>query len=74
MIRPWFASAVACMLIGTGLWLPRPAAAQFESLAAKIPSTANAIVLLDAQKIMASPIAQKEGWKEKYEEAFLHGV
>ena len=66
-----------CRLAGfviLGLLLVRPAAAQFEPLAAKIPQTANAIVLLDTQKIMASPIAQKEGWKDKYEEAFASGL
>ena len=71
MSRPWFP---LCMALVAGLSLARPAAAQFESLAAKIPSTANAIVLFDAQKVMASPIAQKEGWKEKYEEAFASGL
>jgi hypothetical protein len=54
--------------------VPRPASAQFEQLAAKIPSTANAIVLLDAQRIMTSPIAQQEGWKERYEQAFASGL
>ncbi|MCI0357968.1 MAG: hypothetical protein L0211_05770 [Planctomycetaceae bacterium] len=57
-----------------GLLLARTAAAQFDQLAAKIPSTANAIVLLDAQRIMASPFAVKEGLKEKYEEAFASGL
>jgi len=54
--------------------LTRPAAGQFEELAANVPSTANAIVLLDAQKLLASPLAQKEGWKEKYDEAFASGL
>ncbi|HEX5102201.1 MAG TPA: hypothetical protein VFV87_00215 [Pirellulaceae bacterium] len=57
-----------------GLVLAAPAAAQFEALAAKVPSTANAIVLLDGQKVMSSPLAEKEGWKEKYEAAFASGV
>jgi hypothetical protein len=57
-----------------GLVLPRPAVAQFEALAAKVPSTANAIALLDAQRIMASPIAQQEGWKERYAQAFASGM
>lgn len=53
---------------------PRSAAAQFEQLAAKLPASANAIVLLDAQRVMASPIAEKEGWKERYEQAFASGL
>jgi len=64
--------SISCVILG--LLLARPAAAQFEALAAKVPSTANAIALLDAQKLMASPLAQKEGWKEKYEQAFATGL
>jgi hypothetical protein len=59
---------LACLL------LAQPAAAQFNELAAKIPSSANAIVLLDGQKLLASPIAVSEGWKEKYEQAFASGL
>jgi hypothetical protein len=70
--RLWIVAPVLGLLLG--LAAPRPAAAQFEQLAAKVPGTANAIVLLDAQKVMASPIAQKQGWKEKYEEAFASGL
>src|SRR5262245_4239178 len=54
--------------------LSRPAIAQFSELAAKIPGTANAIVLLDGPKLLASPLAVKEGWKEKYDQAFASGL
>jgi hypothetical protein len=74
MFRNCALSLTSCvLLVACGLW-PLPAAAQFEALAAKVPATANAIVLLDAQKVMNSPIAQKEGWKEKYEQAFASGL
>ena len=56
------------------LLLTAPAAAQFEELAAKVPDTANAIVLLDAQKLLSSPLAAKEGWKERYERSFASGL
>jgi hypothetical protein len=55
------------------LWVS-PAAAQFNELAAKIPSSANAIVLLDGPKLLASPLATKEKWKEQYEQAFASGL
>jgi len=54
--------------------LSQAAAAQFNELAAKIPGTANAIVLLDGPKLLSSPLATKEGWKEKYEQAFASGL
>src|SRR5262245_62830299 len=69
--RPLLVSLVALVLAAaTSL----PVAAQFEELAAKIPATANAIVLLDGQKLLASPLATSEGWKEKYEQAFASGL
>lgn len=61
------------LLLGM-LLLTQSAQAQFDSLAAKIPGSANAIVLLDAKNLLASPIAEKEGWKEKYEQAFASGL
>jgi hypothetical protein len=51
-----------------------PASAQFEELAAKVPVAANAIVLLDGQKLLSSPLAVKEGWKAKYDQAFASGL
>jgi hypothetical protein len=50
------------------------ARAQFEQLAAKVPSTANAMVLLDAEKLMASKLAEEAGWKGKFEQAFAAGL
>jgi hypothetical protein len=52
----------------------QPARAQFEKLAVSIPSTANAIALLDAKALFDSPLAAKEGWKEKYDRAFACGL
>src|SRR4029450_4802390 len=74
MFRNLAFALLSCSLAIASTIVPRPASAQFEQLAAKIPSTANAIVLLDAQRIMASPIAQQEGWKERYEQAFASGL
>jgi hypothetical protein len=65
---------VAAFLIMPLLLSGRPLAAQFEELVAKVPETANAIVLLDAQKLLASPLAKREGWADKYEQAFAAGL
>ncbi len=48
--------------------------AQWEALAAKVPQSSNAIVLVDVDKLLASPIAKREGWAEKLERAFESGV
>ncbi len=74
MNRTLIVSLAVCLLVVGNFLAPDRAAAQFQELAAKVPTSANAIVLLDAQKLMASPLAQKEGWKEKYEEAFASGM
>jgi hypothetical protein len=34
----------------------------FDQLLAKVPGSANAIVLIDVEKTLASELAQKEGW------------
>jgi hypothetical protein len=65
---------LSCTALFLAAVASRPAAAQFEDLAAKVPATANAIVLLDGQKLMASPLAAREGWKQKYEQTFSAGL
>jgi len=51
-----------------------PVSAQFRDLADRLPNTANAMVVIDVQKILQSPKAVREGWKEKVEQAFESGV
>jgi hypothetical protein len=51
-----------------------PAWAQFDDLAAKVPSSANAVFLVNAEKILASPAAEKGNWKEKVQEAYAAGI
>jgi hypothetical protein len=64
-----------CIFLTAPLLLAgRPTSAQFEDLAARVPATANAIVLLDAQKLLATPLAKREGWAEKYDQAFAAGL
>jgi hypothetical protein len=50
------------------------AAAQFEELLNKVPGTANSLALVNGEKLFNSPLAVKEGWKEKYSEAFASGL
>ncbi|HVX11610.1 MAG TPA: hypothetical protein VHC22_10550 [Pirellulales bacterium] len=52
----------------------QPARAQFEKLAVSIPSSANAIALLDVKSLFGSPLAAREGWKDKYDRAFASGL
>jgi hypothetical protein len=51
-----------------------PAAAQFREMADRVPRSANAIVLLNVEKILQSPKAAEEGWKGNIEKAFDAGM
>jgi hypothetical protein len=55
-------------------WLTLEAFAQFGSLTARVPSGANAIVVLNVEKILASPLATQQNWREKQENAAAAGV
>ncbi len=44
------------------------------SLAARVPNDANAIVVLDVDKVMASPLAVKENWKGVRKKAVAAGL
>jgi hypothetical protein len=48
--------------------------ADFDSLSSRVPSAANSIVLVDAEKIFESPAAMRQGWKEKLSVAHATGV
>lgn len=43
----------------------------FDQLLPKVPATANAVVLIDVERTLASPLAQKEGWGKKLELAYV---
>jgi hypothetical protein len=49
-------------------------AAQFSELARYVPASANAIALLDTERLLASPLGARENWKDKYEQAFASGM
>ncbi len=43
----------------------------FDQLLPKVPAMANAVVLIDVERTLASPLAQKEGWGKKLELAYV---
>jgi len=57
------------------LW-PLGALAQdaFNALIQRVPSSANAVVILNLERIKASPMGVRLGWREKIEEAFNSGM
>lgn len=51
-----------------------PAAAQFRDLVSHVPNGANALVILNVEKILASPLGERGGWKSNLEKAFSAGM
>jgi hypothetical protein len=58
--------------VGCALAVARPVdAANFNDLLRRIPPGANAVMLIDANAVMKSPIAVRDGWKSKQEAAYV---
>lgn len=51
-----------------------PALAQFNNMAAAVPGDANVLMLLSVERILASPIAQREDWAGKFDKAYSAGL
>lgn len=60
-----FASAVICLVMGRATQ-----AAEFTDLMRRLPEGGNAVVVVNAAKVFGSPLAQREGWQQKYADAF----
>src|SRR5260221_618593 len=71
-LRGW----LLCISMAGGLALVavQPAKAQFRDLVAKLPKSANAVVLLNVAKAVNSPMGIREGWKKKVEKSFDAGM
>ncbi len=53
---------------------PRDISAQFDELIGHVPETANALVLVNAQKLFASPVAQQQNWQADRAKRFEGGL
>ncbi len=67
-----FVPAIACVAM-LGL-LVAPASAQFSKLVKRVPSSANTIILFNAEKVLNSEIALREGWRTNFEKAIAAGL
>ncbi len=54
--------------------IPANVQAQFAGLLARVPPRANAIVVLNMEKILDSPLAQKENWRLQREKIYAAGL
>lgn len=65
-------SAVVCAAV-IGL-LTSSASAQFAKLVKRVPSSANTIILLNADKVFSSEVALREGWRTDFQKAIEAGM
>jgi hypothetical protein len=63
-----------CLLLAGLLLMARPANAQFDELARYVPSSANALVVVNVEKLMATPAAKTGRWAERRDTAFASGI
>ncbi len=47
-------------------------AAEFRDLLGRVPGEANALVVVDVEKILNSPLGQREGWRTKLSDAYAN--
>ncbi|MFO0820756.1 MAG: hypothetical protein U1A77_22600 [Pirellulales bacterium] len=64
-----FCGALVFLAAGTS-----PAFAQFEHMIGRVPSDANALVLVNGEKVFSSPVAQKQGWEKNREKMYEAGL
>jgi len=57
----------AFFLLGAVSSLATPAYADFLDMLRRVPAEANVLMLIDAEQVAASPLATREGWREKRE-------
>lgn len=57
------------LLLLAGFWTD-PSHAGFDELARHLPGRANTLILFNVDEILASPLAVKEGWSTKQQQAF----
>lgn len=65
---------LSLLALGLSIVLSSNAGAQFDELVRRVPSSANAVVLIDAEKVFDSPAAVQAGWKANRQKAWDSGL
>ena len=69
-MRPSLLPVAACSVLLLFSANPLAAQSDFAPLLERVPDNANMVITLNASQLFASPIAQKEGWRQRYEENY----
>ena len=69
MLRLFFSTAVVMFLL-----VPRASHAQFEGMKYRVPADANTLILINAEKMFGSPVADRERWEARRKAAYDAGI
>jgi len=69
-----FTMLVRFVVVLTVAGVSSVASGQFGDLIKRVPGRANTLVLLNVDQIHSTPLAQKEGWRERHEKQFAAGL
>jgi hypothetical protein len=64
-------SAIAALGLTLVVAAQRTSAETFEALARRLPGDVNALVMIDVEQVLATPLAQTQGWARKLEVAYV---
>jgi hypothetical protein len=64
---------IICLAIATICSAHNASWAQFERLLDRVPNDANTLVIIDVEKVLATPLATREKWKDKQLDDFTQG-
>lgn len=70
-LKKSFACLGALVMLGA---CAGPASAQFEHLIGRVPGDANTLVLVNGEKIFASPVAKKQDWAKNRQKMYEAGL
>ena len=69
MLRLFFSTAVVTFLL-----VPRASHAQFEGMKYRVPADANTLILINAEKMFGSPVADRGRWEARRKAAYDAGI
>ena len=62
-----------CLLVFAAICSTSPVMAQFERLLDRVPNDANTLIIFDVDRLLSSPLATREKWKDKHTDDFTQG-
>ena len=71
MLKPF--SLCGALLLSILFGIPFESLAQYDDLIRRVPNNANAVALVNAERIFASALAKREGWETDRDKRYMAG-